>query len=290
MSRIKIFVDTSADIPKETAEKYDIGIINFICLFGEESYVAGEELTNEQFYEKLKTSGVMPTTSQTPPAVMYDTLLQASKDYDTVIYYALSSKASGEYNNARMNIELIKDENPNADIRLIDTMSFSVYISEAAIKCRELLDSGMSVDEAIEKSMKVFEAYEAYVLVDTLKYLEKGGRITKTSALVGELLDIKPVLAIRDGLIQPYEKLRGKKKMYSKLVDLIEESEEFDAEAKEFFVIDSRSEYGDKMIEALEDKFEIDGIKRRYEFGPIIGTHIGDGAVAVIFRKKGYDI
>ncbi len=290
MSKVKIFVDTGADMSKALADKYDIGIINFICLFGEDSYVAGEEITNEQFYKKLADSDIMPTTSQTPPAVMYDTLAQAAKDYDTVIYFALSSKASGEYNNARMNIELIKDENPDADIRLIDTMTFSVYISEAAIRCREYLDSGMEIDAAIEKAKTVFSAYEAYVLVDTLKYLEKGGRITKTSALVGGLLDIKPVLAIRDGLIQPYEKLRGKKKMYSKLADLIEECDTFDGDAKEFYVIDSKSEYGDKMTEALIEKFEIDDIKRRYEFGPIIGTHIGDGAVAVVFRKKGYDL
>ena len=104
------------------------------------------------------------------------------------------------------------------------------------------------------------------------------------------MLDIKPVLSVKNGLIEPVEKLRGKKKVFNKLADLIKENLEFDGEKKEFLVIDSNAEYGDKMIEILKDEFGIDEIKRRYEFGPTVGTHIGNGALAVLFRKKGYDL
>lgn len=290
MKKVKIFVDTGADMPEALRKEYDIDIINYMCVFGETSYVAGVELTNEEFYEKLLASDKLPTTSQTPPAVIYDALSAAAKENDSVVYITLSSKGSGQYSNAKMNAEAIMEENPDADIRIIDSMSYSVYISEAAICLRKLLNDGVELDAAIEKCKKVFEAYEAYVLVDTLKFLEKGGRITKTTAIVGSLLDIKPVLTIRNGLIEPLEKIRGKKKIYNKLVDLIKENPEFDDEAKEFCVIDSNSEYGDKLTEVLREEFEIDDIKRRYKFGPIIGTHIGNGAVAVLFRKKGYDL
>ena len=290
MEKVKIFVDTGADIREEDAKKYDIDVINFLCVFGEKSYVAGEELSNEEFYEKLLSTEKLPTTSQTPPGVMYDTLKKASEEYESVVYFVLSSKASGQYNNARMNAEQIMEENPNADIRIIDTMSFSLYISEAAIYLRTLLNDGVGLDVAIEKAKQVLSAYEAYILVDDLKFLQKGGRITKTAAIVGGLLDVKPVLSVRNGLIEPLEKLRGKKKMYNKLAELISENDEFDTENMEFLVVDSNAEYGDKMIEVLKDEFGIEDIKRRYAFGPIIGTHIGNGAMAVLFRKKGFEI
>ncbi|MDD6735523.1 MAG: DegV family protein [Clostridiales bacterium] len=255
MSKVKIFVDTSADISADAAKKYDIDVINFLCVFGDKSYVAGEELSNSEFYEKLLSSDKLPTTSQTPPAVMHDKLSEAAKEYDSVVYLTISSKASGQYNNARMNAEMVMEENPEADIRIIDSMSFSVYISETAIYLRKLLNSGVELDEAIEKAKTILDAYEVYILVDSLKFLEKGGRITKTAAIVGGLLDIKPVLSVKNGLIEPVEKLRGKKKVFNKLADLIKENPEFDDEKKEFLVIDSNAEYGDKMIEILKDEF-----------------------------------
>lgn len=287
MAKVKIFVDTGADITEEIAKKYDIDIINFLCIFGEKSYVAGEELSNEEFYEKLLSSKELPKTSQTSPAVMYDKLSQAAKENDAVVFFAISKNASGEYNNAKMNAEIIKEENPDCDIRIVDTMSFSAYIGETAIKFRELLNAGKSIDEALEEALTVLSDYDAYILVDTLKFLEKGGRIKKTAAIVGELLDIKPVLGIRDGLIEPIDKIRGKKKMFKKLVDLIAESPEFDSDAKEFLIVESNRDYGDETEAILKEKFDGARILRRYEFGPIIGTHIGNNALAVMFKRKG---
>ncbi len=286
MSKVKIFVDTGADLSKELLEKYDIDVINFICTFGEKSYVAGEELSNEEFYEKLERSDELPKTSQTSPAVMYEKLSEAAKEYDTVVFFTISKEASGEYNNARMNAEIIMEENPSSDVRIVDTMTFSAYIGETAIKFRELLNCGKDVDTALSEALKMLDYYEVYILVDSLKFLQKGGRIKKTAAIVGELLEIKPVLGIRDGLIEPIEKIRGKKKMIKKLLDLIEESPEFDSANKEFIIVESSKEYGDEAEALISEKFEGAKINRRYEFGPIIGTHIGSGALAILFRRK----
>lgn len=287
MSNVKIFVDTGADMPEEVKKEYDIDVIHYNVVFGDTSYVAGVELTNEQFYEKMLSSEKLPTTSQTSPGALYDALSDAAKACDTIVYFTLSSKASGQYNNARMNAEQVMEENPGVTIKIVDTMSFSIFISETAILLRKYLNDGMELDAAIEKSLEFVKTHEAYVLVDTLKFLEKGGRITKTTAIVGSLLDIKPVLTVKDGLIEPYEKIRGKKKIYNKLIDIVRENPKFDDEAKEFYVIDSCSEYGDKLEEVIKEEFEIDSICRRYKFGPIIGTHTGNGAVAILFKIKG---
>lgn len=286
MKKVKIFVDTAADMTEALRKEFDIDIINFLSVFGDTSYIAGEEITNEEFYRKLEESEKIPTTSQTPPAVMYETLLNASKEADSVVYLTISSKASGQYGNAKMNAEMVLEENPDADIRIVDSMNFSVYIAEAAIRLRTLLNDGVELDEAIQKALEVNDEYEAYLLVDTLKYLEKGGRITKTAAIVGGILDIKPVLSVRHGLIEPIEKLRGKKKLQQKLVELMRENPDFDEDAKEFFVIDSDKENGDKLVEVLCEEFDIPDVKRRYSFGPIVGTHTGSGAFAVAFKKK----
>lgn len=286
MSKVKIFVDTGADMSEELRKEYDIDIINYLSVFGDTTYVAGKELSNAEFYEKLEASEKLPTTSQTPPGVMYDALLSAAKENDSVVYITLSSKASGQYGNAKMNAELIMGENPDFDIKIVDSMSFSVFIGEIAVRLRTFLRDGMELDAAINEALKFNKNHEVYLLVDTLKYLEKGGRITKTTAIVGGLLDIKPVLTIRDGLIEPLDKIRGKKKIYNKLIDLIWENPDFDDEAKEFYVIDSNTEYGDKLEEVLKEEFGIEKPVRRYEFGPIVGTHTGSGAVAVIFKKK----
>ena len=286
MSKVKIFVDTGADITEEIAKKYDIDVINFLCIFGEKTYVAGEELSNDEFYKLLLSSDELPKTSQTSPAVMYEKLSNAAKENDAVVFFTISKNASGEYNNARMNAEIIKEENPDCDIRIVDTMTFSAYIGETAIKFRELLNEGKSVDDALDGALKMLSYYEVYILVDSLKFLEKGGRIKKTAAIVGELLDIKPVLGIRDGLIEPIEKIRGKKKMFKKLVDLISENPEFDGDAKEFIIVESNKDYGDEAEALLKEEFDGAKIIRRYEFGPIIGTHIGNNALAILFKRK----
>ncbi len=289
MAKIKIFVDTAADINAKDREKYDIDVINFLCVFDGESFVAGEELSNDEFYAKLKASKNIPTTSQTPPARMIDTLKAAAEENDAVVYFTISGKASGQYGNACLYARELMEENPEFDIRIVDTNTFSIYIAETAIRFRKYTEQGMDIDSAIEKALKFIDYHTAYILVDDLTFLQKGGRITKTSALVGNLLEIKPVLTVNDGLIEPLEKIRGKKKLYQKLLDLVRENPEFDDENVKMFVVDSNREYGDKMKEVIEEEFGEAAFCGRYEIGPIVGTHIGDTTVAVLFKKKGYE-
>ena len=149
-----------------------------------------------------------------------------------------------------------------------------------------MLDKGASVDDAIKAGVEYMQSWDVYILVDTLKYLEKGGRITKTSAIVGTLLDIKPVLTIRNGLIEPVDKIRGRKKLYKKLIELIKENPDFDSNNLEFAIVQSNKEYGEEMRDLLKSEFGIDDVLHFVEMGPIVGTHIGPGTLAVLFRLK----
>ena len=288
MADIKIITDTSADMPDELAEKYDIGIVRFLTIFGEDEYVNGTELTNSEFYEKLESFEGIPTSSQPPFQYLYDFLLEESKKHETVIFFTISSKASGEYQTADLIVNQIKEEdNPDADIRIVDSYRFSVYIANAAVMAAQMAKEGKSADEIIEACTKDLKDWRCYLLVDTLKYLEKGGRLSKASAIVGTLLDIKPILTIDNGLVESMDKLRGKKKLIDKLIEKVEEDPDFvRAENKEFLIVQSDDKKGQDACEKLKEKFGDDCIKMYAEFGPLIGIHVGKGALAILCRIK----
>ena len=286
MTDVKIVVDTSSDIPADIAEKYDIGILSFLSIFGEKSYVTGVDMTNAEFYEMLENSEKIPTTSQTPYGDMYDYLLEQAKAHESVIYFTISSKGSGQHHTATLVAEEIKEEYPQADIHIIDSEKFSLYISETAVHAAKLAQNGVSVTEIIEECKRYIKTWRCYLLVDTLKYLEKGGRINKTAAIVGTLLDIKPILTIENGLVESMDKLRGKKKLVDKLIEKIKEDPDFDAEDPRFLVVQSDKKRGDEACEKLREEFGGDCVRMYSEFGPIVGTHVGKGAFAIITGIK----
>ncbi len=286
MTDVKIVVDTSADLPKDIAEKYNIGVMSFLSIFGEDTYVSGVDITNDEFFDKLESYDGFPTTSQTPYGDMYDYLLNESKEHKSVIYFAISSKGSGQYNTACLVRDEILEENPDADIHIVDSEKFSLYIAQTAVHAAKMAQDGKSVEEIISECKRYINTWRCYLLVDTLKYLEKGGRINKAKAVVGTLLDIKPILTIENGLVESMDKLRGKKKLVEKLIEKIEEDEDFDSENPQFMIVQSDEERGQKAVSILEEKYGDNCITMYSQFGAIVGTHVGRGAVAIICRIK----
>ncbi len=287
MAKVKIIVDTASDLTEEQIKEYGFGVMRFMSVFGEKSYTTGTDITNAEFYDMLEKSKKIPTTSQTPYMTMYETLLKEAKENDTVIYFTISSKASGQNHTATMIVDEIKEEYSQADIRIVDTLNFSSFIAYAAIKAKELFESGNeNVDEVIQTVLDDMNGWKAYFLVDDMKYLEKGGRINKTTALVGSLLDLKPILTIKDGLVAFEDKLRGKKKIIDKLIAKMDEDPEFDASAKRFLVVHSDFDAAEEMKEKLMENYGEGCVEMVSEVGPIVGTHTGRGVIAVLFRKK----
>lgn len=286
MAKIKFIADTGADIPEDIVKKYDLTIFPFMSIFGDEMYRSGEELSGRDFFKKLEEYDGIPTTSQTPYFEMEDALKKYSAEYDAVIVFTLSSKASGQHNSLQAIRRDLLEENPNWDIRIIDSMSFTIGIGMAVVYAAELALKGESVDEIEKKAKDYIKSWDMYFLVDTLTYLEKGGRINKTSAVIGTLLDIKPVLSIRDGLIEAVDKFRGKKKLVKKLVDKIKTNPDFDAENPQFGIVHANDELGEEMAEYLKNEFDNPEIVMYTHLGAIIGTHTGPGVIAVFFRKK----
>ena len=284
MADIKIIVDSGSDIPQEIADKYDIGIISFLSLFGEEQYVQRVDITNEEFFDKLESFKGFPTTSQTPYGDMYDFFSRQCSENKSVIYFALSSAASGQYQTANLVKNEILEENPEADFHIVDTQTFSLYIAKTAVHAAQMVQDGKNAQEIVAECENYIKTWRAYLLVDTLKYLEKGGRLSKAAAFVGTMLDIKPILTIEHGLVESMDKLRGKKKLLDKLIEKIQDDPDFDADNPKFLVVQSDAEKGEETLEKLRDEFGEDCIEMYGEFGPLIGTHVGRGAIAIIPR------
>lgn len=286
MSDIKIVVDSGSDIPEDILKKYDMGFISFLSIFGEEQYIHRVNITNEEFFDKLESYDGFPTTSQTPYGDMLDYFKELCAKHKSVIYFALSGAASGQYQTANIVRNEILEENPDADFHIFDSQKFSLYIAQTAVHAAKLAAEGKSVEEIIADCEKYIVSWRAYLLVDTLKYLEKGGRLSKATAFVGTMLDIKPILTIEHGLVESMDKLRGKKKLVDKLIEKIKEDPDVDFDDPEFLIVQSDEKKGQEACEKLREEFGENCITMYGEFGPLIGTHVGKGAIAIIPKIK----
>lgn len=280
MSKIKVICDSGGDIPKELAEQYQITIMPFLVEFGEESYRDYYEIDSKTFFQKLTETNEIPTTAQISTEQFIQVFEEAVQEgYDTILYFSLSSRASGTYQNAHLAKKMFLEDH-QADIELIDSQAFAYVYGRVAQEAAQWALEGRTKDEIMEQVQYRLTHYDIVFVVDTLQYLKKGGRINPGVAAIGEILDIKPVLTIRDGLISMEEKIRGKKRVPAKLMKLLEKKNI--TQAKEVVVLhgscpDAAAEY----IDAMKETFGIPQ-PQLVEVGPVIGVHTGPGIIAVV--------
>ncbi len=284
MKKIGIMIDTASDMPQEYIDKYDLRVVNFMVNFGDESYIAREEISEKEFFDKVHNSGIHPKTAQTPFQTLYDALLENAKDFETLIFFTLSSKGSGQYQSATLAAKQVMEENPELDIRVVDTMNFSLFITAGVLYAIKLIEQGLDVDEIIEKSVEHIRKWDVCFVVDDLNFLQRGGRIKKTTAVLGTMLDIKPVLGVEDGLIASKDKLRGRKKLGKKIIGLVKEDKGFNPETAEFMFVHNNPELVEETKALIKEEFGKD-IMVIQEIGPVIGAHTGPGVFAVFYTK-----
>ena len=275
--RIALVTDSTADLSEKLVSKYDIHVVPLTVLFGDKAYLDGPLMGDVPFYEKLKNSEVLPRTSQPSPADFQELYEKLLKEYDHIISIHISSKLSGTYASAQMASEFVKTDKITVVDSKVTTGMLNLMIQEVAdaIQRNESLDCVLKVvDWALEKTRNVFT-------VDTLYYLQKNGRIGKASALIGGMLNFKPILVVRDGVIHAAEKVRGESRLTSKVMEIID-SWGFDANCKLRVVI----AHGDDLNKAKEyEKL----FKEKYEnvevsitlCGSVIGCHSGPKVIAI---------
>ena len=217
---IQVITDSGADIPKQLASHLGIVVVPLRVAFGNESYEDGIDLSEDEFYTRLTQEEILPTTSQPSVGRFSEVYRKAIDLKNLILSIHLSSKLSGTLNSATQAVtESVLGEN----VKLIDSQQVSMGLGLSVILAAEAVRDGASLDEAAVVARSALDRTSVFVLFDTLKYLEKGGRIGRANALVGSLLQIKPILTLEKGEIATKTKVRTFKKGVQRLQQLIEE-------------------------------------------------------------------
>ncbi|WHH60717.1 DegV family protein [Petroclostridium sp. X23] len=280
MERIKVVTDSTSDIPKGLAEELDIKVVPLTVHFGDKSYKDWYDITSAEFFYKLENSDIMPTTSQVTPIAFEEAFNEALQDYDSIICITLSSKASGTYQSAVIAQNSLED----ADIEVIDSMAFSFGYGMIVIEAAKMAKADRDKQEIVDYIHNSLKRLETYFIVDTLEYLKKGGRINLATAVIGNILSIKPVLGVRDGLVVPIDKVRGSKKVIPKMIELIR-ANGYDASDKMICLAHGAiPEKIEEVKEAIAREIHPKGFMIT-EVGSVIGAHAGPGIVGIFTIK-----
>lgn len=278
---VHIVVDSTADLPKGLEAKLDV--VPLTIRFGEEEYIDGVTITHRIFYEKLIESDVMPTTSQASPADFDWVFRRIAEAGDTAVVITVSSKLSGTCQSAT----IAAAEYPGR-IFVVDSSTVALGAGILAQLGLRLAEEGHTAEEIARILTRERENVRLIALLDTLEYLQRGGRISKTAAFAGGLLNIKPVICIRDGAIEVLGKARGSRQGNNLLVKEIQQAGGVDFSKPLMLGYTGISD-------ALLNKYIADSAQLwegrveklpRTMIGSVVGTHAGPGAVAVAFFAK----
>ncbi|RED65924.1 DegV family protein [Cohnella lupini] len=284
MASVVIVTDSTADIPLEARDRLGISMVPLKVTIGDETYLDNITLQPVQFYEKLIASGNPATTSQPSPADFHEVYKKLTDEGHSVISIQLSAALSGTYQSATIAKSMLDDE---ADVTVIDSKSASYGYGMLVVTAAEMAKAGASKEEIIAEVHRLRTELRLYFLVDTLEYLKKGGRIGKASALLGALLNIKPILSIDDeGLVFPFDKVRGQKRAMARIAEVLESDFKDRPVTLVIAVTPGYSSGLTEISELLKERLNV----RNYmetEIGPVIGTHAGPGTIGLfVFPER----
>lgn len=273
MNKIKIVTDSTSYFSKEFIKDMDLSVVPLNYVFDGESYVEGFKGEYDEFFQKLGSTKLFPTTSQPAAGDFYEVFKKALKDYEEVIAIVLSSKLSGTYNSAVLAKNMLEDKK----ITIIDSETSASNLRYLVEDALQMSAEGKSSEE-IEKFINNKKSkMSVYLTTDTLEYLSRGGRLSTLQSRIGNLLNVKPIIELKDGELQLLEKVRGKNKAIAGIIDKIPE----DAQKISICHILNITE-AKKLQNSLYEKFP-NVIISIDELGPVVGAHLGPKTIGICF-------
>ncbi len=279
--KITLITDSTCDLNPEFLNAQNIPFAPLKVLFKDREYIDKIDLTNPEFYALMRESKELPTTSQINPGEFYDLFAKEVAEGNQVIGVFLSSELSGTFNSAVIAKDMIGSEN----IHLIDSRTTSFALGFMIIRIKAMIDTGAQLDTIIAFAKDMIAHNQLYGMLDTLENLKKGGRLSSGTAMIGKVLNLKPIIEVKDGLVNVAEKARGSRKGLSWMIDQVAAAY---PEGKIDELAIAHANNLDKLKEIkqlLLEKFEITKIYE-IEIGSVVGTHAGEGAVGVSFFKR----
>ena len=279
MMKLAVITDSSAFLPDSLRGNDHLFVLDIPVVIAGETYVEGKNLTASEFYEKMAAADDLPKTSQPSVAELEDTLTRlASEDYTHVLGLFLSSGISGFY----QNIQYLKDEFPDLKIAFPDSKITSAPLGFMVENALTWVAEGQEFEEILLKIQRQIDGTSAFIMVDNLNHLVKGGRLSNGAAILGNLLSIKPILYFNDaGVIEVFEKIRTEKKAIKRLIEVVEEKTA--SASYQVMVIHGNAE---EKAESLRQQLIEAGIADDIPlatFGSVIGTHLGEGSIALAY-------
>ncbi|MGG0644194.1 DegV family protein [Sporosarcina gallistercoris] len=278
---IAVVTDSTAYLPEDLRKRLQIHVVPLAVTIDGQDYEEEIDLTTEEFYEKVRGDGPLPKTSQPSVGQFAEKFKQLKEEgADAIVSVHLSSGISGTYTGAVQAGEL--DE--TLDVRAFDSEISCYMQGYYAIRAAELSQAGASMDEIMNELEEMKQTMRAYFMVDDLSHLQRGGRLSSAQALIGGLLQVKPILHFVDKVIVPFEKIRTRKKAMKRIADLL-------AEDAANMPLDAAIIHGNQPEEAeiwlAELSERLPDVKFTIShFGPVIGTHLGEGAMGLGWVKR----
>lgn len=278
MASVALVTDSTAYLPPQLVERHRITVVPLYVRFGEEVFRDGVDLTPEQFYARLRTTPVMPATSQ-PSAgdflQAYRRLIEAGAK--AIVSIHISSKLSGTVASALMAREELGGDVP---IYVVDSLSTSMGQGYQVLQAARDLEAGRPVEEAVRRVEAARERIRILFVVDTLEFLHRGGRIGGAQAFLGSLLNLKPLLSLREGRVDAVERVRTKRRAVQRMLELLT-SELGDRPLRVAVLQAAVPEEGAELRREVQARLNCQEIQDT-ELSPVIGTHTGPGTVGVV--------
>ena len=273
-----IVADTTCGLPRALLAQRGISLIPQVVMFGEESFHDDKDLDTALFLQKLKAAKALPKTAAPEPSLYYPILEEARSKNESVVVVAPTGKASGTVRSA----QTAAQEFPDVDVRVVDTQTISCNLGSLVLLADDMAKVGKSASQIVAKLEDMIPRGRIYFLVDTLEYLAKGGRIGGAKRLVAELLEIKPILQIKDGQVESFEQQRTKKRALARLVEITKEQCSGGAESHLCVLQVEAEKEAQALVEELKSTIPVAEIPI-YELPPAIVVHAGPRAMGIGF-------
>ncbi|MDA8236089.1 MAG: DegV family protein [Clostridia bacterium] len=273
---MRIVTDSTADLPKDILEQYGITVVPLRVLVDGQIYRDGIDLTSEDFYKRLPQTKNLPTTSQPSPGEFTAAYEDLIRNGDSVVSIHISGGLSGTMHSAQLAVTMVEGE-----VTVIDSRTTALALGLIVLGAARAAQEGKSHGEVVALVEKLIKKTQLFFVLDTLEYLQKGGRIGKGGALLGSLLNVKPILTVKEGIVTPVDKVRGENKALERMLQL---SREITGGQKIICGVLHGNSYarGMKLHERVVAEFNTTEILIS-EISPVIGAHVGPGALGIAF-------
>ncbi len=275
---VRIVTDSTADLPPKLVKELGITVVPIYVRFGEEVYLDGVDISEDEFYQRLEKTTVHPSTVQPGPQDFLEVYRKLSKDADGIVSIHVSAKLSGTCNSALMAKDMLDTKCP---VKVVDSEMTTMGLGLLSIAAADMANAGESIDKIVKGVKKTIPKIHLLCLFDTLKYLLMGGRIGKAKALLGSILNVKPMLSVKDGEVVPAGQARTRAKGIDKLFEFTQNAKKIQDLSVVYSTTPDEAQSLAKRLNPIFDQKRI----KIARVGPSLGVHMGPGALVVAVRE-----